>query len=92
MNKKRAEMKFIFTQALLDVKDTFVAITFIVGALLVIGSVIRAVNWLFALCLFGLVPLLVGLIYAAIYKWCFDTGAFRLEEVNHDDDDNGGNA
>lgn len=92
MDKKRAEMKFIFTQALLDVKDTFTAIVFIGCAALLISCVVKAVNWLFAVCLFVLVPLVVGLAYAVIYKWCFDAGAFRLEEVKPDDDDKGGDA
>lgn len=91
MDKKRAELKFIVIQALLDVQNTFKAIVFIGCALVLVYLVIQTVNWLFALCLFVLLPLLVGLIYAAIYKWCFDTGAFRLKEVDSDDESKGGN-
>ena len=45
-------------------------------------------NWLFALALFVGVPLVTGLAWGVVYRWCFDNGALKLEQVDPDENDN----
>lgn len=89
MNLKRAENKFVIIQAALDAWNMFKKIVWAVCAVAAVAIVGLGVNWLFALALFVGVPVVVGLAWAVIYRWCFDTGAMKLEEINHDDEDNG---
>lgn len=89
MDIKRAETKFILTQAALDAWDMFKRIVWGVCATVMIVSVGLGVNWLFALALFVGVPVVVGIAWAVVYRWCFDNGALKLEQVDPDEKDDG---
>lgn len=86
---KRAETKLILMQAALDAWDMFKTIVWVICAIAVVAAVGLGVNWLFALALFVGVPVVVGLVWAVIYRWCFDTGAMKLEQVDPDEDADG---
>lgn len=89
LNIKRAETKLILTQAALDAWDMFKKIVWAICAIAVVAAVGLGVNWLFALALFVGVPLVTGLAWAVVYRWCFDNGALKLEQVDLDENDNG---
>ena len=89
MDIKRAETKFILTQAVREAWIMFERITWAALAAFVIIVIGFGVNWLFALALFVGVPVVVGLAWAVIYRWCFDVGALKLEQVDPDEKDDG---
>lgn len=86
---KRAETKLILMQAALDAWDMFKKIVWAICAIAAVVAVGLGVNWLFALALFVGVPLVTGLAWAVVYRWCFDNGALKLEQVDPDENDNG---
>nr|DAG42707.1 MAG TPA: hypothetical protein [Caudoviricetes sp.] len=86
---KRAETKFILTQAALDAWDMFKKIVWVICAVAVVAAVGMGVNWLFALALFVGVPVVTGLAWAVVYRWCFDSGAMKLEQVDPGEDTDG---
>lgn len=89
MDIKRAETKLILMQAALDAWDMFKKIVWAICAIAAVAVVGLGVNWLFALALFVGVPLVTGLAWAVVYRWCFGNGALKLEHVDPDEDDNG---
>lgn len=89
MDIKRAETKLILMQAALDALDIFKKIVWAICAIAAVVAVGLGVNWLFALALFVGVPLVTGLAWAVVYRWCFDNGALKLEQVDPDENDNG---
>ena len=89
MDIKRAETKLILMQAALDAWDMFKKIVWAICAIAAIAAVGLGVNWLFALVLFVGVPLVTGLAWAVVYRWCFDNGALKLEQVDPDKDADG---
>ena len=86
MNIKRAETKLILMQAALDAWGMFKMIVWVICAIAAVVAVGLGVNWL---ALFVGVPLVTGLVWAVVYRWCFDNGALKLEHVDPDEDDNG---
>lgn len=89
MDIKRAETKFILTQAVCEAWAMFKRITWSVLVAFVIIVIGLGVNWLFALALFVGVPVVVGLGWAVIYRWCFDVGALKLEQTDKNEKDDG---
>lgn len=89
MDIKRAETKLILMQAALDAWDMFKKIVWAICAIAAVAVVGLGVNWLFALALFVGVPLVTGLAWAVVYRWGFDNGALKLEQVDPDENDNG---
>ena len=89
LNIKRAETKLILMQAALDAWGMFKMIVWAICAIAAVVAVGLGVNWLFALALFVGVPLVTGLAWAVVYRWCFDNGALKLEQVDPNENDNG---
>lgn len=87
MNKKKIENVYCLIEALHDVKDTFKAIVFLACAVFIIWYTSVIVSRMFAVVLFVVIPLLIGLAWFCLYKEAFATGALKLEEIEKDDED-----
>ena len=72
MEKKKIENLYCLIEALYDVKDAFKAIVFLT----------------FAIALFVVLPLLIGVLWFCIYKEAFAEGALSIEEIEKKDEDN----
>ena len=86
-NKKEAEKEFCIDEALTWVVRSFKYIVSLACAVFIIWYTVMLKNWLFALVVFGLVPLVVGLVVYEIFKAGFESGAIWLEEYEDDKGD-----
>ena len=88
MKKEKIENLYCLIEALYDVKDAFKAVVFLACALFIIWYSSVIVSWAFAITLFVVLPLLIGVLWFCIYKEAFADGALSIEEIEKEDEDN----
>lgn len=88
MEKKKIENLYCLIEALYDVKDAFKAIVFLTCTVFIIWYSSVIVSRAFAIALFVVLPLLIGVLWFCIYKEAFADGALSIEEIEKKDEDN----
>lgn len=88
MKKEKIENLYCLIEALYDMKDVFKSIVFLTCALFIIWYSSVIVSWAFAITLFVVLPLLIGVLWFCIYKEAFADGALSIEEIEKEDEDN----
>ena len=87
MDKKKIENLYCLIEALYNVKDAFKAIVFLACAVFIIWYSSVIVSRTFAVVLFVVLPLLIGVLWFCIYKEAFADGALSIEEIEKEDED-----
>lgn len=81
MSDKFIENMYVVLYALGDMWAAFKAVVFVICTVLSIWLVYENTNMLITISVFLLIPVLVGTIWARLYKDAFERGAVTLKDV-----------
>lgn len=87
MNRRNIENLIIAAYSVQDAVDAASKIAKIACFGFIVWFASSYVNVLFAIVLFFLIPCVVGLFWAMMYREAFDSGKLTLEQLESDDDD-----
>lgn len=83
MSDKFIENVYVILYAMSDMWDTFKKIVFLICSAFCIWFVYTNTNVMVTLCVFILIPVLVGTIWARLYKDAFRKGAVKIEDIEN---------